>query len=139
MGTVTTPIGDRPRLTHVFLCDAHVAAGGKTSYVGVFDRVYVEGVPAQIPELTVAAALSGPPGARHELQVYFRDSLGSDVIPPIGPLPVMYSAYGTANAHVSIRGLPIKKLGFFNIGLMFENDSIGSCVLYVEPRKAVSA
>src|SRR5262245_24331302 len=124
---------DRRRVNYLFLCEhGSVSADGKATYAGVFDRLFVDRFPAQHPGLTVAGRLTGPEDGEQELWVFYRDSQGDDVMPPLGPMTVRYSSYGTAEMRVNIRGLPVQKHGIFHIGLMtVEKQVLGYTVLLI--------
>lgn len=122
----------RTTLGYLILCDAHGKVGGKDCLYGVFNRIFVGQFPAVHEQCFLAFELWTSPG-KHALGIHVRDTDGTDVVPPMGPLEMNVSEAGQGSGAIQLRGLPLAKQGIYSFVVSVDDVEVGARDLLVEP------
>lgn len=120
------------KLGYLVLCDAHGKIAGKDCIYGVFNRIYAGRFPAVHEQCFLAFELWTAPGD-HKLGVRIRNTDGTDIVPPLGPLDLKVAPVGQASGAIQLRNLPLEKAGIYTFEIQVDGESVGGRDLFVEP------
>lgn len=105
------------------LCDhALTSKEGKLSIIGIFDRMFVRGVPTTFSRFFVVAILNGAPESEHQINLSIQDPQGKEVLPTPKDLKIQLGTQGRSNILTDVVNLPIPMVGEYTIA-MREGDN----------------
>jgi hypothetical protein len=120
------------------LCDAATAdVSGKLNILGVFDRVYFQGLPAMIPlcALAIKIRFTQIEEGMKRLRISFMDADGRLVMPRLDAQTQIHVApnetCATAQIVLVIPQLKLQSFGDYSIALAVDETEAASCPLFV--------
>ena len=118
------------------MCDAaHVdQATGKLSVIGIFDRIRSKKFPFKHRSCTIVAKIALIEGS-HEAAFYFKDSSGTDFMPPVKPVKFVSPPVGSTPMTVELKGLRFPKEGFYEIQMFVDDILVKRAELTVDRAK----
>jgi hypothetical protein len=127
------------------LCDAATEYSGKLNLLGTFDTIYIQQLPAQHPQCSVATriAFERNEEGQHRMAVHFVDEDGQPIMTPTeAVLEVAFPADATfisRNFIVNIQQLHFEKPGLYSVDVVMDDRRLCSIPLAVKPMEQKQA
>lgn len=113
------------------VCDyAFLAKGEKLSLIGLFDRIFVDKLPANHPRMFVVAIFKSSPNSLQNLDMKILDDEGKAIFSQ--PLEVRFSFSGVANFITDLVNFPIARTGKLEIQLISGDKVLKSSFITIE-------
>ena len=120
------------------LADAATDGQGKLSILGIFDKLYVEGVPVVHPLCAIAIRMRfyNTEAPDHEVQLNILDDKGRAIAPQMnGKVNIVFPADGSSvgvNMVLNIPGLNIQRVAQHTVRLDLDGKKLATLPLYVQ-------
>jgi len=111
-------------------CDyALTAQDGKLSIMGIFDRIFVQNLPAQHPTMTIVVVAQGEPKSDHAMKIEIKNPSGGKINE--FTMHVKTNESGFVNLIANLNNLPITEQGIMKIECFDGETKVGTKELVV--------
>src|SRR3990167_8914650 len=98
----------------------------KNSLIGIFDKIFVENLPAVHNKMTLYIVLSGEMSSREKINVVITKPSGQEELNR--PFEFSFGLDARANIILNLEGFPIKEIGQYKITIYHQKNKLGEYV-----------
>lgn len=103
---------------------ALISRDNKLSVLGIFDRIYVQKIPANHPNMVIVGILNGEPKKKYTAKLSIVTSSGRTIIPEL-ELKGEFGDNGRSNILATLSGMPIPEVGVYKLLCVVDGELIG--------------
>ena len=113
------------KLSRFETCDyAMISQDGKVSIIGIFDRIFVQNLPAQHPSMCFVVVAHGAPGSDHKIKLVITGPSGTKINEI--PINIKTNNEGHFNVIATLNNLPITEQGVLTIDCFDGDKKMGT-------------